>query len=205
MDYRFIQPPGMIPGGASKTAAQFQPTRKKPMADKTKYIIEGKIYYLISKDALERDALATAEAAVKAKKEEILEINRKELEKEAKRYREAAKKEADDYWNDLEAKFRSADSEENFMNMLQYHLSVGCRVLVEHFGWKPIPKDGIFDRRHKLMKYVDLVVHEIQDVCEDETKDIMTYAQETFDLYGCKFEFKEPEETETYEFEERKK
>lgn len=199
MDFSYIAPPGMLPGGASKTATQFQPPKKKPMADKTKYIIEGKKYFLISDDALEREIQASVIAGVNDKKKELLEQNHAQLEKEAQRYREAAKKEADDYWNDLEAKFRSADSEENFMNMLQYHLSVGCRVLVEHFGWKPIPKDGIFDRRHKLMKYVDLVVSEIQDICEDETKDIMTYSEETYKKYGCKFEFKESEDTHEFE------
>lgn len=72
MDYSFIQPPGMIPGGASKTASQFQPPRKKPMADKTKYIIEGKKYYLISADALEREIQASVAAGVEANKNEYL-------------------------------------------------------------------------------------------------------------------------------------
>lgn len=90
-------------------------------------------------------------------------------------------------WDKRMAEFKSGDSEDDFYNLLSYMLCISSRVLIERFGWKPIPKDGMYDRRNRTMRFADAIVDELNKISEDELMDICRYNEETYELYGVKF------------------
>ena len=79
------------------------------------------------------------------------------------------------------------------MQILALLLAVSCRVLIEKFHWKPIPKDGNYDRRNRTVQFCDCLVDEIQSITEDETKDIRRYCEEVRDEYGVEFKYSRAE------------
>ena len=105
---------------------------------------------------------------------------------------EKAKAEVDKHI-DMEWKAREdilrpdGDATEGFYNMMQLLLAVPARVLIEKFHWKPIPKDGVYDKRNKLMMFSDYMADELNMIINDEMQDIRRYCDETYDKYGVKF------------------
>ena len=94
-------------------------------------------------------------------------------------------------WDARAKEFNTEDANENFINLLSYLLAVSSRVLIEKFHWKPIPKDGNYDRRNRTMRYAECLVNEIQRIAGDEKLDIRKYNEETYQLYGVKYTAKE--------------
>lgn len=98
------------------------------------------------------------------------------------------KKIIQDEWADRAREFQQNGQGENFLNLLQYLLAVPARVLIESFHWKPIPKDGKYDRRNRTMRFADLVAEEIGKISADEMMDVRRYSAETYELYGVRFD-----------------
>ena len=65
-------------------------------------------------------------------------------------------------------------------------ISISCRVLVEHFGWKPIWKHT--NGRSRLVRFVNAVQEETNRLVSDELLDIRKYAAEAWEITGVKFE-----------------
>lgn len=109
--------------------------------------------------------------------------------KRAEEYDEVRKKELNEYieeeWKKREELFRN--NHDGLMNTLSLLACCSSRVLIEKFHWKPIPKDGNYDRRNQTVRFADCLVQEINKICEDENADIRRYCEETYELYGVKF------------------
>ena len=125
----------------------------------------------------------------------LLEAFKKQVKEEADaiyaRREEQAKKVIAAEWEEREKLFSDKNKHETFMVILHFLLATSCRVLIERFHWKPIPKDGIYDRRNRLMRFSDYLVDEVQSILEDDTRDIRTYCDEVRDLYGVEFRMTE--------------
>lgn len=117
-----------------------------------------------------------------AKMEPIFEEKKAELEKAIL-----------DDWDERKRLFASEVPENNFLEFICCMMSVSIRVLIEKFHWKPVPKDGFYDRRLAIVRFSDYVKAEIDMISADEMQDIRKYNEETFNLYGVKFaaEFEE--------------
>ena len=96
-------------------------------------------------------------------------------------------KKIQDIWDERARLFRTPDLGENFFNMLQYMLSVPSRVLIEKFGWKPVPKENEPYRLTKMERFAREVAAEIDRIGSDDMMDIRRYAEETYNLYGVKY------------------
>ena len=98
-----------------------------------------------------------------------------------------------DDWDERKRLFASEVPENNFLEFISCMMSVSIRVLIEKFHWKPVPKDGYYDRRLAIVRFSDYVQAEIDMISGDEMQDIRKYNEETFNLYGVKFaaEFEE--------------
>lgn len=130
--------------------------------------------------------------------EEMLAAHDRELilrKTEEIRDRAAARamKELDAYidkeWKAREEIFKpDGDTAEGFFNIMQLLLAIPARVLIEKFHWKPIPKDGVYDKRNKLMMFSDYMVDELNSILDDEMQDIRRYCDETYEKYGVRFE-----------------
>ena len=71
-------------------------------------------------------------------------------------------------------------------------ISISCKVLVEHFGWKPIWKHST--SRNRLSRFVLAVQQETEALLNDELLDIRSYAKQAYDVTGVMFEAGEEEE-----------
>lgn len=122
------------------------------------------------------------EEKVWQKMEPIFDEKKKELEKAIL-----------DDWDERKRLFASEVPENNFLEFISCMMSVSIRVLIEKFHWKPVPKDGYYDRRLAIVRFSDYVQAEIDMISGDEMQDIRKYNEETFNLYGVKFaaEFEE--------------
>ena len=83
------------------------------------------------------------------------------------------------------------------LNVFSMLISISCKVLVEHFGWKPIWKHST--RRNRLSRFVLAVQAETERLLNDELLDIRKYAAEAYEVTGVKFEAGEDEEETTDE------
>lgn len=93
-----------------------------------------------------------------------------------------------DEWKSREEIFMESYPNDNVISIMGLLMATSSRVLIEKFGWKPIPKDGKYDRRNRTMRYADCLVDELQRIMNDENADIRRYCEETYNLYGVKFE-----------------
>ena len=127
-----------------------------------------------------RDALMKAEKELMKKAQAEYDAKNEELQKFIADERETREK-----------IFMENHPNENVISLMSLLLATSCRVLIEHFHWKPIPKDGLYDRRNRTMRFADYVVDELDKITQDENADIRRYCAETYDLYGVKFEVRE--------------
>lgn len=67
-------------------------------------------------------------------------------------------------------------------------MSVPARILCEKFHWKGVRDEN--DHRSKLLQFSEAIVKEVNRICGDENADIRKYRDETYDLYGVKYEVK---------------
>lgn len=139
--------------------------------------------YTFTREQLEEhDRIVVEHAKDKIKRDLMAKMEIEYAEREAH-----VKKVIEEEWKSREELFKGEDMADNFFLILSLLLATSCRVLIEKFHWKPIPKDGKYDRRNYTMRYGDYLIDEINGIIEDETKDIRTYCDEVYDLYGVKF------------------
>ena len=127
----------------------------------------------------------------------LRETYKKVAREAAERYVESERKridqEVEEEWRRREKDFGGAGSEERFLNLLEYMLSVCTRVLIRDFGWKGIPKDRKPNAASRIVRFSNAVADEVNKICEDDTLDIRTYAEEVYEQYGVKYGWKEVE------------
>lgn len=67
-------------------------------------------------------------------------------------------------------------------------MSVPARILCEQFGWTGLRSEN--DHRSRLYRFSEAVVAEVNRICGDENADIWAYRDETYEMYGIKYEVK---------------
>ena len=82
------------------------------------------------------------QAIVAARADKIKRDLMEQMEKEYAAREEHVKKVIEEEWKSREELFRGEDMADNFFLILSLLLATSCRVLIEKFHWKPIPKDG---------------------------------------------------------------
>lgn len=93
-------------------------------------------------------------------------------------------------------KLLTGDATDVTLNVFSMLISISCKVLVEHFGWKPIWRHST--SRNRLSRFVLAVQQETEALLNDELLDIRKYAREAYDVTGVMFEADtEEEENET--------
>lgn len=90
-------------------------------------------------------------------------------------------------WDSRARQFASENPVDNFYEFMSCLLSISVRVLIEKFRWKPLPKEGKYDRRLRIVKFSDCVAAEIDRIAGDEMLDIRKYSEEVYELYGLRF------------------
>lgn len=133
---------------------------------------------------------------IKARIEKIRADLYAQMEKDFAQKTEEANRAIDEEWKRREELFKGDDWSSNFFLMLSFLLAVSSRVLVEQFGWAPLPKDRLYNHRYRLVRFGDAVAEEISGICNDEMKDIRRYCDEVYDLYGVKFQLEEEGDTD---------
>lgn len=147
---------------------------------------QQKTYIFTHEQLQEHDRVVIRDALIKAEKELM---KKAQAEYDAKN--EELQKFIADEWETREKIFMENHPNENVISLMSLLLATSCRVLIERFHWKPIPKDGLYDRRNRTMRFADYVVDELDKITQDENADIRKYCAETYDLYGVKFEVRE--------------
>ena len=147
---------------------------------------QQKTYTFTHEQLQEHDRVVIRDALVKAEKELM---KKAQAEYDAKN--EELQKFIADEWETREKIFMENHPNENVISLMSLLLATSCRVLIERFHWKPIPKDGFYDRRNRTMRFADYVIDELDKITQDENADIRKYCAETYDLYGVKFEVRE--------------
>ena len=89
-------------------------------------------------------------------------------------------------------KLLTGDVTDVTLNVFSMLISISCKVLVEHFGWKPIWKHST--RRNRLSHFVYAVQQETEALLNDELLDIRSYAKKAYDITGVMFEAGEEDE-----------
>ena len=90
-------------------------------------------------------------------------------------------------WEKREKAFSENHPNDNAVSCVSLLMATTARVLVERFGWKPIPKDGNYDRRNRLVQFCEAVTDEVYKITDPDNADILGYCDETYDLYGVRF------------------
>ena len=80
------------------------------------------------------------------------------------------------------------NEEERIEKVLALLMSVPARILCEKFRWKGVRDEN--DHRSKLLQFSEAVVKEVNRICDDGNADIRKYRDETYELYGVKYEVK---------------
>lgn len=99
----------------------------------------------------------------------------------------AAMQAAVEEWEKREKAFSENHPNDNAVSCVSLLMATTARVLVERFGWKPIPKDGNYDRRNRLVQFCEAVTDEVYKITDPDNADILKYCDETYDLYGVRF------------------
>lgn len=141
--------------------------------------------YTFTKAQLE----ARDQVLIQNRKDLILEAAKKDLEEE----RIKKQRELDSYieaeWRQREELFGGSHRENMFL-ILSLLLAMPARILVEHFDFKPVPV-GRRSRQTKIERFAEILAEEINRLMDDETKDIRRYCDETYELYGVRFNMQE--------------
>lgn len=87
---------------------------------------------------------------------------------------------------DEREKLLIGDATDVTINVFSMLISISCKVLVEHFGWKPIWKHST--SRNRLSRFVLAVQQETEELLNDEMLDIRKYAMDAYDITGVMFE-----------------
>lgn len=120
---------------------------------------------------------------------QIMEDCTRKLELQFKKNMEEVDQHIAEEWKKREAMF--SDGGERLSEILRLLLACSSRVLIEKFHWKPIPEDGNYDKRNRTYRFAEYLSAEVNAICNDETKDIRRYCDETYEKYGVKYLFEE--------------
>lgn len=77
-----------------------------------------------------------------------------------------------------------AATHEDIANLLSYLLAISTRVLIEQFNWKPVKYNT--GRKTNTERFAQCVIEEI-DRIEKEGISLLTYVEETKELYGVEY------------------
>lgn len=124
---------------------------------------------------------------------EQIEAIRKQAVRDAKEQMKVEiAKEIDDHvkaeWKEREKEMSGENEEERIEKVLALLMSVPARILCEQFGWTGLRSEN--DHRSRLYRFSEAVVAEVNRICEDENADIRAYRDETYEMYGIKYEVK---------------
>lgn len=133
------------------------------------------------------------EAHDNSMKELYKKAAREAAEKWVAQEKERIDKEVEKEWQQREKEFGGAGSEERFLKLLEYMLSVCTKVLIQEFGWKAVPKDRNPHPATRIVRFSNAVAKEVNLICEDENLDVRRYSEEVYELYGVKYGWKEVE------------
>lgn len=91
-------------------------------------------------------------------------------------------------WKQREQEMSGENEQERIEKVLALLMSVPARILCEKFHWKGVRGEN--DHRSKLLQFSEAIVKEVNRICGDENADIRKYRDETYELYGVKYEVK---------------
>jgi hypothetical protein len=94
-------------------------------------------------------------------------------------------------WKHREELFGGTHNE-NLLTVLQLLLAAPSRVLIEHFGFPPVPKRKKIGR-NRTADFAELLAEEVSKITQDETRDIRDYCDEVYEKYGVKYILEEAE------------
>ena len=118
-----------------------------------------------------------------------IEDVRKDLEEERAKKQQELSSYIEAEWRQREELFGGSHRENMFL-ILSLLLAMPARILVEHFDFKPVPI-GRRSRQTKIERFAEILAEEINRLMDDETKDIRRYCDETYELYGVRFNMQE--------------
>jgi len=106
--------------------------------------------------------------------------------------KEKMKEEIDEHiqeeWKQREQEMSGENEQERIEKVLALLMSVPARILCEQFGWTGLRSEN--DHRSRLYRFSEAVVAEVNRICGDENADIRAYRDETYEMYGIKYEVK---------------
>ena len=109
-----------------------------------------------------------------------------------KKMKEEITKEIDEHiqeeWKQREQEMSGENEQERIEKVLALLMSVPARILCEQFGWTGLRSEN--DHRSRLYRFSEAVVAEVNRICGDENADIRAYRDETYEMYGIKYEVK---------------
>ena len=112
------------------------------------------------------------------------------------RLREAFKAEEERVNAEIQAEWRkradlfSGTGMDNIYTLLSMTLAVPIEVLIDEFGWRPLPPENRkMHPRSRLARFVIRCQEILDDIATDEKKDIRTYCQHVWDRSGVRFQY----------------
>ena len=126
----------------------------------------------------------TLEQIEAMKRQAVLDAKEKMQEELAKEIDEHIQEE----WKQREQEMSGENEQERIEKVLALLMSVPARILCEQFGWTGLRSEN--DHRSRLYRFSEAVVAEVNRICGDENADIRAYRDETYEMYGIKYEVK---------------
>lgn len=148
---------------------------------------QQKTTYTFTREQLREHDRQVVEKFRRRVAEDVVEKAQKRMEEDFERRKAELEEAIIAEWDERKARFASENPENNFLEFLSCTLAIAVRVLIEKFRWKPLPKEGKYDRRLRIVKFSDCVAAEIDRIAGDEMLDIRKYSEEVYELYGLKF------------------
>lgn len=118
--------------------------------------------------------------------QQIEEIRRRAVRDRKDELDAYVKKIVEHEWEERAKVLKGETTEETMQIVLCLLMAVPTRILCENFGWKPITDES--DNRSRLKRFTEMVVSEVNRICEDDTVDIRTYGEEVFEKFGVRYE-----------------
>ena len=122
-------------------------------------------------------------------KAQLEEHDRQVFREKWKQYENLTKKEAAEIDLKREEELRNHVNktwDDNAINLLQYTMAISCRVLIEQFGWKPIPKT-LRGPEMRIQKFANALAAEIDQIYRVDRINMQQYSEETKKLYNLSF------------------
>lgn len=138
----------------------------------------------------------SGEALRAAKKKVTYMLTQEQLEERDRKvremYRERVVAEAREVLKQDEKKIE----EDKFFYTLEFALAVSSKILVEEFGWSPLPEKVKPSNRYRLTRFAVAIQETIADMELNSPDDIKNFNQMVFEKYGVGFQWNESEEDE---------